>query len=289
MGDYAGGWVDAPKVSNAANNPSICAQVVNIDEGLYRVKIFHEFDQRCPVYVDMEVPVKNGALEATSGGWQFKVSKKTITGQALGMGKKDQPVSFALNYVERLSPTLGMAPPPNGIVLLGDNGFDALQHSDGKPVRWKWIPEEKVMEVDPESRIEGASRTVVSKHKFMDVRLHVEFRYPIEPGASGQGRGNSGFFLMDFYELQVLNSYGLDGLWNECGSMYKVAAPKVNMAAPPLQWQTYDIVFHAPRFDPGGTKVQNARITVWHNGKLIHKDQEIPHSFPVQTPMRAAL
>ena len=83
---------------------------------------------------------------------------------------------------------------------------------------------------------------------------------------------------MDFYELQVLNSYGLDGLWNECGSMYKVAAPKVNMAAPPLQWQTYDIVFHAPRFDPGGKKVENARISVWHNGILVHKEQEIPYS-----------
>lgn len=278
MGDYQGTWIDAPNGTNAAGNPTICAQVINVDDGLYRVKIFHEFDQRCPLYVDTEVPVKNGALSGENGGWVFTVKDKVITGQAQGMGKKGQEVKFSLDHVVRLSPTMGRKPPKDAIVLLGDSGLDALQHGDGKPVRWKWIADEKVMEIDPNSRIEGASRTVVSKEKFKDVRLHVEFRYPIEPGQSGQARGNSGFFLMDFYEVQILNSYGLDGLWNECGSLYKVSAPKVNMAAPPLQWQTYDIIFIAPKFNAAGEKTSNARITIRHNGKLIHNNQEIPYS-----------
>ena len=278
MGDYTGSWVDAPNGTNAAGNPTVCAQVINVDTNLYRVKIFHEFDQRLPVYVDTEVTVKNGALSGKEGGWEFTVKNGKIKGQAVGMGRKDQAVAFELDSVVRLSPTLGMKPPKNAVVLLGDDGLGALQHGDGKPVRWKWLADDKVMEIDPDSRIEGASRTVVSKEKFKDVRVHVEFRYPIEPGKSGQGRGNSGFFLMDFYEVQILNSYGLDGLWNECGSLYKVAAPKVNMAAPPLQWQTYDIMFQAPRFDESGKKVRNARITVRHNGKLIHNNEEIPYS-----------
>lgn len=277
MGDYIGTWVDAPNGTNAANNPTISAQVVNVDDNLYRVKIFHEFDQRCPMYVDVELPVKNGSLDGEDSGWKFSVKDKKITGEAVGMGKKDQAIKFSLNYVVRLSPTLGQKPPKNAVVILGDD-LSALQHPNGSPVSWKWYPDQKVMEVDPATNKDGAGHTVVSKEKFKDVRVHVEFRYPIEPGKSGQARGNSGFFMMDFYEIQILNSYGLDGLWNECGSLYKVAAPKVNMAAPPLQWQTYDIIFYAPQFDKDGKKLKNARITIRHNGKLIHQNQEIPYT-----------
>jgi hypothetical protein len=135
--------------------------------------------------------------------------------------------------------------------------------------RWR-ILENGAMEVVPRSG------SLVSKQTFGDQRLHVEFRTPFMPDARGQNRGNSGVYVQGRYEVQVLDSYGLEGRDNECGGIYKVAAPRLNMCLPPMQWQTYDIVFRAPRFDDDGTKTENARITVIHNGVPIHEDLELP-------------
>ncbi len=135
--------------------------------------------------------------------------------------------------------------------------------------RWKLVGD-GAMEIGPRAG------SLVSKAVFGDHRLHLEFRTPFMPEARGQGRGNSGVYLQGRYEVQILDSYGLEGLDNECGGIYRVARPRVNMCAPPLQWQTYDIEFRAPRFDAQGNKTANARITVWHNGVMIHENVELP-------------
>ncbi len=126
----------------------------------------------------------------------------------------------------------------------------------------------------------AGSGSVVSRHPFQDHKLHVEFRTPYMADARGQGRGNSGVYVQARYEVQVLDSYGLEGLDNECGGIYKIARPLVNMCAPPLQWQTYDITFRAARYDAAGKKTENARITVLHNGVAIHDDLELPDATP---------
>jgi hypothetical protein len=96
------------------------------------------------------------------------------------------------------------------------------------------------------------------------------------PGKKGQARGNSGVYLLGRYEVQVLDSFGLETRDNECGGIYKIATPKTNASLPPLEWQTYDIVMRAPKFNDQGEKTQNAVIAVKHNGIVIHDNVELP-------------
>ncbi|MBN1766773.1 MAG: DUF1080 domain-containing protein [Sedimentisphaerales bacterium] len=142
------------------------------------------------------------------------------------------------------------------------------QPIDQEQVAWKLI--HKAMEVTP------GSGSLISRQSFQDFQLHLEFRTPFMPDARGQGRGNSGVYLQGRYEVQILDSYALEGADNECGGIYTVARPRVNMCKPPMQWQTYDITFHGPRFDTAGRKLKNARLTVLHNGVTIHENQEVP-------------
>ena len=159
----------------------------------------------------------------------------------------------------------------------------APENAPGSKVSWKWInandPDSDRVKwpiVDGAMEIKAGSGNVVTKGKFKDFRLHIEFRTPFMPEARGQGRGNSGVYLQGRYEIQVLDSYGLEGLDNECGGIYKVGAPMVNMCLPPTQWQTYDITFQAPRFDASGNKTEDAIVTVVHNGVTIHDRRKLP-------------
>ena len=120
----------------------------------------------------------------------------------------------------------------------------------------------------------------VGKQNFTNFEAHVEFLLPFKPLGRGQDRGNSGVYLQDRYEVQVLDSFGLKGEDNECGGFYTQHKPAVNMCLPPLTWQTYDIDFTAAKYDDAGKKIKNAVATVKHNGVTIHENFELKGPTP---------
>ena len=164
------------------------------------------------------------------------------------------------------------APPPADAIVLFD-GKDLAQWrsaKDGSPAKWK--VGNGAMEV-----VAGTG-DIRTERAFGDCQLHVEWATPTpRPGEEGQHRGNSGVFLMGLYEVQVLDSYGNrtypDG---QACALYGAYPPLVNASRPPGQWQTYDIVFHGPRFDGAGKLLRPARTTVLHNGILVQDDREQP-------------
>ncbi len=165
-------------------------------------------------------------------------------------------------------------PPPEGAEVLFDGKSLAgwVGRYDGKPARWKLV-EGGAMQVE-----KGAGDIRTSQEFAGHFKLHVEFRVPYEPALKGQEAGNSGVYLQGRYEVQVLNSYGLEPAKNDCGAIYGVAAPRVNACKAPTVWQKYTIDFHAPRCKDGEV-AEPARVTVWHNDVKIHDDVPIPVKF----------
>ena len=187
-----------------------------------------------------------------------------IRGGALVVLGDDGSELAKLPRVERKSPTLGQQPPAGAIVIVDGSG----------PV------DEKTTLKNPRLTDDGLlMEGVTTETTVGDAQWHIEFRLPYQPTARGQGRGNSGAYVGGAYEVQMLDSFGLEGKNNECGGVYSVAAPRVNMCLPPLTWQTYDIDFTAPRFE-GEKKVKNATMTVRHNGVVIHENVEVPKITP---------
>lgn len=159
-------------------------------------------------------------------------------------------------------------PPKDAIILFNGKDLTGWTKPDGKtPAHWK-VLESGAMEVV------GGGNIITEKKFDGHFKLHVEFRVPYMPKATGQGRGNSGVYVQGRYEVQVLDSYGLESKDNDCGGIYGIAAPKSNACKAPTVWQSYDIDFHAPKC-VDGKKTEMATITVFHNGVKIHDDVKI--------------
>jgi hypothetical protein len=162
-----------------------------------------------------------------------------------------------LGKIQRSSPTLGACAPYGATVLFDGRNTDQLEGAK--------IVDDGLLDVG-----------FTTKQAVGDFRLHVEFRLPYMPYALGQQRGNSGVYVQRRYEVQVLDSFGLDGAFNECGALYRTKTPDLNMCLPPLSWQTYDIYFTAARWGEDGKKTADARFTVYHNGVAVQNDYAIP-------------
>lgn len=177
--------------------------------------------------------------------------------------------------------------PADAVVLFDGRNLDAWESVKGGPATWQLA--------DGNMIVTARSGFIRSKAAFGDMQLHLEFRTPAEVKGNGQGRGNSGIYFMGLYEVQVLDSYNNPTYVNgQAGAVYKQHIPLVNASRPPGEWQTYDIVFVAPRFGPGGVVDTAARLTVFHNGVLVQHDVEVKgltnhRGFPAYKPHAAKL
>ncbi len=268
MGDWEGSW----KLEDESDSGQVVTQVIALGKGEYRAKVLEEFDTREEPIAELDGE-RDGSVVRFAGpgraGYnEFQIEAVIEDGQFNGSFEGDAVGSFVMERAIRVSPTLGAEPQAGAIVLFNGKNFKQWKHTKKKTgadsVQWKLL-KGGAMEV-----VKGTG-SIVTKKKFTDFKLHVEFRTPFMPDARGQARGNSGVYLQERYEVQVLDSYALEGKDNECGGMYKVGAPLVNMCAPPTQWQTYDITFYAP-----GVEKANARVTVVHNGVTIHDNISLP-------------
>ena len=177
--------------------------------------------------------------------------------------------TIAASLYAELLPTI-LSPKEKGVEILF-NGKEKQQQEnwvfgDGTPANWLLI----------DHALQSKKQNIKTKKHYKNFQLHAEFKVPYMPEAKGQGRGNSGIGLQGVYEIQVLDSFGIaEPGSGDCGSVYNQSAPLTNACKPPLEWQSYDITFRAPRYK-NGKKTENARVTVFLNGVLVQNNTEIP-------------
>jgi len=263
-------------------NDSTGVQVIALDKGAFQAVVYPGglpgagWDGKNKSLLDGEIAGEKANFTAASGDKKYlagpakqfsatsafppvghEAYSATIAGDKLTLSQGD--AAQVLTKVARKSPTLGKTAPEGATVLFDGSNSD---HFKGGRVDEKT----KLLNTD--------GKDILTKQKFNNYTMHLEFMLPYRPAARGQGRGNSGFYQVDHYEVQILDSFGLEGKNNECGGVYTKAEPQVNMCLPPLQWQTYDVEF-TNAVSKDGKKVSNARLTVKHNGVVIHDNIEI--------------
>jgi len=203
--------------------------------------------------IDLSGKREGNELVLSQGGYQVVISGTRATvinsaGDTLGI----------LTKVHRRSELLGLQPSSSAVTLFDGTSADGFVNAK--------INDQGLLQIG-----------TITKDPVQDFRLHLEFRLPYMPYATGQARSNSGLYIQERYEVQILDSFGLPGEFNECGALYRTKSPDVNMCFPPLTWQTYDVYFTAARFDDEGNKTAPARITVQHNGILVQDNYLLPN------------
>lgn len=286
--NFSGTYVDAndPKIpadfayQGEYTGAKVGAQVIALDKGAFQVVLFTGglpgagWDGKNRSLLSGKLEGKKVTLSPANGNRKylagspeaFSATKKfppeghkpysgSISKGTLSLGK-----NLNLKKITRKAPTMGEKAPQGAITL-----FDGSNKNEWEGGR-----------LDEKTKLLNTDGSDIrTKRKFNDYHMHIEFLLPYRPAARGQGRGNSGFYQIDHFEVQILDSFGLEGLHNECGGIYSIKDSDVNACLPPLSWQAYDVDFTNAR-SKQGKKVKNAKITVRLNGHIIHDNFEIP-------------
>jgi hypothetical protein len=273
MGNYQGGFTSADWSSRY-----IRAQVVARSKVAHRMILFVGKDEASAARVEIRGRVEKGAaifkdaltVDNMGGNFEFdgRIENETLTGTLKKEGGAGQPAAFTLKRVFIKPPSLGAAPPQGATLLFDGNNTD----------QWERWPKGWCLGGDGSMEVCGSNFKTIAE--LGSGTYHLEFQTPFMPDAEGQGRGNSGVYILGRYEVQVLDSFGLEPKDNLCGGLYHLAVPIADAVLPPKQWQTYEITFTVPQFDGAGNKVKNARITVVHNGITVHNDVELASCTP---------
>lgn len=286
--EVQGNWKSGTLVETPLAGHVVRAQVVALGGDDYRAVLF--LDEEFPGVERSEIKGKSekGVVHWT-GDAELEGKTWTVKGETRFTGKgenrkgtltlefKSGNVGFdaKLDKYFYKPPTLGMAPPDGAMIVLPQDlkpGMDdAVNKMLERHYRWQ-------IRDDGSLRTSGSS--LVLKEEYGDAHLHIEFQTPFEPNDRGQSRGNSGVYVHGRYEVQVLDSFGDLPKDNLMGGIYQQAVPLKMAALPPGEWQVYDMMFQAPRFDSNGKKTKNARLTVKLNGEVIHDDLELKHPTP---------
>lgn len=279
QGEYRGNFMDAEgKLQNLG------VQVAALGEGNFKAVFLagglpgEGWDQTTVIEIDGKTQGQETLFKTDGQLLGAVIANGVLSGQSAKAEK------FTLQKVGRTSPTLGLKPPQEAQVLFDGTSTEAWERGvmDARKLLAVNIP---TTEQDPQNFFGEVAKSSVgagpiTKQKYGDFSLHLEFMTPFKPTSRGQGRGNSGVYIQQRYEVQVLDSFGFKLLDTRhsgdiCGEIYKQQRPQLNMCFPPLSWQTYDIDFKQPQWSADGRKLQNALITVRHNGVVIHHNYSI--------------
>ncbi|MBO7391224.1 MAG: DUF1080 domain-containing protein [Verrucomicrobia bacterium] len=286
---FYGDWEGTVKYNGKTQQVAVC--MIPLGNNNYEARFFKEFGKQDDPLFFITGQIKDSSakfinhdafsfdnvkydtqdgivLDATL--WTGEVKNNTLKGK---LGGKDKGI-FDLKKTLRTSPTMGKAAPEGARILF--DGTEAskenfLDNGTKNAIRW---------ELKDNGALEVNGGDIIPKKGFNDCVMHIEFRSPYYPDRFGQARGNSGVYINGAYEIQVLDSYGLPGLDNDCAGIYQIQRPAVNVCFPPDYWQTYDIDFTMPRFDADGKKTANGRLTLLHNGVKVYDNLELPHATP---------
>lgn len=252
---------------------NMCAEIHRGPEG-YRIRLMSDVMTRSEIHAEV------GGLKAESdsikldaaGDWKLS---GTIKPEGFTLAAKVDGKDALLKFepLKIVSPTMGKRPPKGALVLFDGSGLDEWKQAfDGTPCVWN-LKDGAMISKGLEKNGKKCDGSIVSKRNFGALRMHIEFKIPAEYSVIQYSRGNSGLYIGP-YEIQILDSFGKDGNFGECGSIYRIIPPKVNACLEPEVWQTFDVEFFPAQFD-GDKLVKNPVISVWQNGVRIHFCEEI--------------
>ncbi|MBR4597676.1 MAG: DUF1080 domain-containing protein [Opitutales bacterium] len=283
VGEYAG-TIENFKRYPYDTNREIAAQISKHKDG-YKLRIMPEFDKRSDAEVlACGLKAEGGVLKIENEGRYKFCGTIGEGGGSFTCSDGNKKGVVKLKKIERKSPSLGEKAPEGAIVLFGGENADEWENERGKPCVWKISNGAMTVAKSNDGDEKGKNQTIRTKREFKDFKIHLEFKIPHMPDKESQDRANSGFFTGP-YEIQILDSFGAEGIWNDCGAAYRIMPPQVNASLPPETWQTYDIEFAAPKFENGKLK-EYAKVNVWHNGVKVHSQTEFPHGTSCPQPQR---